>query len=208
MEIFDISVPISKALPTYEGDPPIDLELWHSMARGDLADVRTLDMGVHSGTHLDAPSHFIPGGRTIDQVDLDTCYGPAQVLDLTAADTPLIGREQLAGSLAPDVVRVLLKTKNSGLWTRAEFDPSFVALAPDAAQYLVERGVRVIGIDYLSIAPFADPTTVHRVLLAAGVVILEGLNLSAVPAGHYTLACFPLRLAAAEAAPARAILIT
>jgi arylformamidase len=206
--VVDISVPLSKSLPTYEGDPPIDIRLAKSMAKGDLADVRTLDMGIHSGTHIDAPAHFIPGGRTIDQIDLETCHGPAQVLDLTSANVPIIGRAQIASALAPGVTRVLLKTTNSALWSRTQFDPAFIALAPDGADLLIERGVRLVGIDYLSIAPFNDPATVHRSLLSAGVVIVEGLNLLDVSAGQHNLECFPLHLAGAEAAPARAVLTT
>jgi arylformamidase len=204
--LIDISVPISNTLPTYAGDPPIDLELWHSMARGDIADVRTLSMGVHSGTHIDAPSHFIPGGPTIDQIDLDACCGPAQVLDLSDSPQSPIDAAVIAQRLEPGVARVLLKTQNSRLWDRRDFDPNFLALAPDAAELLVQRNVRLIGIDYLSIAPSADPVTPHRILLSAGIVIVEGLDLARVAAGRYTLTCLPLRLADAEAAPARAVL--
>jgi arylformamidase len=207
MTLFDISVPVSGSLPTYEGDPPISIVLAHEMAHGDIADVRSLNMGVHSGTHMDAPAHFIPGGRGIDEIDLDVCFGTAQVVDFSAREISLVGRAELSAALQADATRVLLKTSNSSLWQGKEFDRAFVGLAPDGAQFLVERGVRLIGIDYLSIAPFADPATVHRILLSAGVLIVEGLDLSHVDAGDYTLACFPLRLAGAEAAPVRAVLI-
>jgi arylformamidase len=207
MRYFDISVPVSDGLVTYAGDPPIHVELWHSMAQGAIADVRTLSMGVHTGTHIDAPAHFLPGGKTIDELDLETCFGPVQVMDLTAVAGGLIDRASLEAGLTPGVARVILKTRNSALWSLPAFDPGFVALLPDAAELLVERSIRLIGVDYLSVAPSPDPVSVHRILLSAGVVILEGLDLSSVPAGQYTLACLPLRLLGAEAAPARAILI-
>ena len=206
MTYFDISVPISNSLVTYAGDPPIHLELWHAMAQGAIADVRTLSMGVHTGTHIDAPAHFIPGGKTIDELDLETCHGQVQVLDLTDVAGELIDRASLELKLTADVDRVILKTRNSSLWSQSAFDPRFVALSPDAAELLVERRIRLVGVDYLSVAPSSDPVSVHRVLLGAGVVILEGLDLSIVPAGAYILACLPLRLQGAEAAPARAIL--
>jgi arylformamidase len=207
MTLYDISVPVSGSLPTYEGDPPINIHLAKEMAKGDLADVRLLNMGIHSGTHMDAPAHFIPGGRTIDEIDLDVCFGPAQVLDLSAMKIAVVGRAELSAQLRPGVIRILLKTSNSTLWQRHAFERQFVGLASDGAEYLVEQGVRLVGIDYLSIAPFNDPATVHRSLLGAGVLILEGLDLSGVSAGDYTIASFPLRLAGAEAAPVRAILM-
>jgi arylformamidase len=204
--VFDISVPISSDLPNYSGDPPFQIELWESMAAGAIADVRSLAMGVHTGTHIDAPAHFIPGGATVDQLSLEDCTGPCQVVDLRDIESPLIERAQLEGLIEPGVTRLLLHTRNSTLWRKREFDASFTALGKSGAELLIERGTRLIGIDYLSIAPFDDPVTVHRLLLGAGIVILEGLNLAAVPAGRYSLTCLPIKLAGAEGAPARAIL--
>jgi arylformamidase len=207
MTLFDISVPLSESLPTYEGDPPISIVLAKAMARGDIADVRSLNAGIHSGTHMDAPAHFIPGGRTIDDIDLDVCFGPAQVIDLSTEEITTVGEKQLATAFRPGMTRVLLKTRNSSLWQRHEFDRTFVGLAPDGAQFLINNGVRLVGIDYLSIAPFTDPATVHHLLLGNGVLIVEGLDLARVTAGEYTLASFPLRIAGAEAAPVRAVLM-
>jgi arylformamidase len=207
MTLIDISVPVSGSLPTYEGDPPIDVQLAKAMQRGDIADVRSLNMGIHSGTHMDAPAHFIPGGRTIDEIDLDKCFGPTQVIDLSAENIAVVGEAELSAAFQPGTTRVLLKTSNSALWQQREFNRSFVGLAPDGAQFLLKNAVTLIGIDYLSIAPFADPTTVHRLLLGAGILILEGLDLAEVSPGDYTLACFPLRIAGAEAAPVRAVLM-
>lgn len=207
MKFFDISVPISSELPIYEGDPPTQIDLWEEMARGAQADVRSLRMGTHTGTHVDAPSHFLAGAPSVDMLDLDACIGPAQVLDLTGLAGERIDRADLKRGLFAGVTRLLLKTRNSELWQLRRFEPRFAALTEAAAELLVERGVRLVGIDYLSIGPSDDPGPVHRILLAAGVVILEGLDLSAVAAGPYTLACLPLRLLGAEGAPARAILM-
>ncbi len=207
MRYYDISVPVAPSLPVYEGDPPTELALWQEMARGDLADVRALRMGVHTGTHVDAPAHFLAGGATIDRIELGACVGPALVLDLSAYQGELIGAAELAAVVPAGAERLLLRTRNSSLWQRPGFDPSFVALSEDAATLLVGRGLRLVGIDYVSIAPAADPGPVHRILLGAGVVVLEGLDLSGVAAGGYTLVCLPLRLQDAEAAPARAMLI-
>jgi arylformamidase len=207
VKYFDISVPISPALPIYDGDPPIEISLWGQMAQGAIADVRTLRMGLHTGTHVDAPAHFLPGADLIDRLDLEACYGPAQVVDLTQLGHALVTPADLDGRLIPGVPRVLIRTTNSALWRRQAFQPSFVALSEEAACLLVERGVRLVGIDYLSVAPAADPAPVHRILLSAQAVILEGLDLSVVPEGRYTLICLPLRLEGTEAAPARAILI-
>src|SRR5712692_2936448 len=117
MKYFDISVPISDSLVTYAGDPPIHLDLWHAMAQGAIADVRTLSMGVHTGTHIDAPAHFLPGGASIDELDLETCFGPVQVIDLSVAGDLLIDRDSLETRLAGGVTRVILKTRNSALWS-------------------------------------------------------------------------------------------
>ncbi len=207
MRYYDVSVPVSTGLPVYEGDPGVQIELVAAMARGGIADVRSLSMGVHTGTHMDAPAHFIPGGASIDALDLSICIGPAQVVDLGNSDQALIQRADLEARLAPGVERLLLRTPNSALWRQPGFKPGFVALDESAAALLVERGVRLAGIDYLSIAPSGAPAPVHRILLRAGIAILEGLDLSGVPEGRFTLVCLPLRLAGAEAAPARAILL-
>jgi arylformamidase len=207
MRYYDISVPVSASLPVYDGDPPVELALRQAMARGDIADVRSLSMGVHCGTHLDAPAHFLPGGTTIDRTDPMAGIGPAVVIDLSSLAGETIGRADLASRLPAGVERVLLRTRSSALWRQATFSQDFVALAPEAAALLVEHRLRLVGIDYLSIAPASDPGPVHRALLQAGVLILEGLDLSAVPAGSYTLVCLPLRLEGAEAAPTRAVLL-
>ena len=207
MRILDVSVPLSGRLPVYEGDPDTIVERWESMAAGALADVTRLQIGTHTGTHVDAPSHFLAGARTVDDLDLSACIGAVEVVDLTSLGDRLIGVADLAGRMSDDCERLLIKTQNSRLWSESRPAKSFAALSEPAAAYLVAQKLRLVGIDYLSIAPASDPGPVHRALLAAGAVILEGLDLHTVAAGRYTLACLPLRVAGAEGAPARAVLL-
>jgi arylformamidase len=206
--IFDISVPVHQDLPVYPGDPSIEIKRWAQLAQGDLADVSQLSMGVHTGTHVDAPAHFLPGGGAVDSIDLSACIGPAVVIDAREVGYGPIDARFLAARMSTGCRRVLLKTQNSLLWKVASPSDQFAALTPDAARMLAQRNIALVGIDYLSIAPAEDPATVHTELLLAGIVILEGLDLSEISAGPYTLICLPLRLRGAEGAPARAVLIT
>lgn len=207
MTLYDISVPLSASLASYEGDPPVQIDPWTRMTSGAPADVSRLSLSSHSGTHVDAPAHFLPEGRGVDQIDLHACIGPAEVIDLTPLAGALIDAAALASRTPAGTERLLLKTRNSRLWQSQQMNKNFIALAPDAAAWLAAAGARLAGIDYLSIAPFDDPAPVHRILLAAGIVILEGLDLSEVPAGRYQLICLPLRLPSLDGAPARAVLI-
>jgi arylformamidase len=160
------------------------------------------------GTHVDAPDHFLNNGKTVEKIALSVLSGRAYVLYLPEADLITAATLEQA-EIPPRTRRVLIKTRNSEYWTRQlkEFQTDFVALSPDAAQYLVDRGVKLVGIDYLSIAPYHQGLVAHQILLKAGMVILEGLDLSAVTPGRYTLYCLPLKLAGSDGAPARAILI-
>lgn len=208
MKIYDVSVPISATMPTYPGDPPVSIEPASQIAKGAVANISRLSFGDHTGTHLDPPIHFVPGGKTVDQLDLNTLYGPAVVVDLTHVEKA-IGAADLEGvKLAPGTVRILCKTRNSELWDRPGFQKDFVAFGWDAAQWLVQRGVKLIGIDYLSAEVFGttEPNT-HRILLGAGVIIVEGLDLREIAPGVYTLACLPLKIKDGDGGPARAILI-
>jgi len=159
---------------------------------------------VHTGTHIDAPAHFLPGGQRVEDLDLEVLTGPCWVADLR-------GREQIAASdlealmVPPDTRRLLLKTDNHARWG-PEFDEGYTALLSDGARWVVERGIRLVGIDYLSIQAYRAPDSVHTDLLSAGVVILEGLDLAEVPGGSWELLCLPLKLVGTEAAPARALL--
>lgn len=208
MRTYDISLKISPELPTWPGDPRVKLERVMQIENGDESNVSCISMSVHTGTHVDAPNHFFDDGTTVDKMILKTFVGRAYVLDLT--DFDLITAEVLENAeLPPRTRRVLIKTKNSALWADGvtEFQKDFVAVSSDGAQYLVDRGVRLVGIDYLSIAPYQDSVKTHEILLQAGVVILEGINLSAVEDGRYNLYCLPLNIAGADGSPARAILV-
>lgn len=207
MRIYDITVPLSPTCPVYPGDPAIVVTPIAQLAQGDPANVSRLELSSHSGTHLDVPRHFFAQGQTIDTIDIRLLLGEVRVCALpeprhiTAADLrPL----QLAGTR-----RVLFKTQNAALWERHEFVPDYIALTPDAATFLVAMGVQLVGIDYLSIDAFDQADfPVHRTLLGAGVLILEGLDLRAVPEGTYELLALPLLLQHGDGAPIRVLLRT
>lgn len=208
MKIYDISVPVYNGMPVWPGDEGVEIERVSQIEAGANANVSHLSLGAHTGTHVDAPYHFVPSGITLDQVPLDYFVGPALVVEVTGQ--PLITAEHLkAANLPAGVQRVLFKTDNSQIWARPrqEFEPAFVALSPDAAQFLVDLGVILVGIDYLSVAPFRQSRPTHLALLSAGVAILEGIDLRTVEAGWYTLYCLPLKLVGVDGAPARAILV-
>lgn len=198
MEIIDVSVAVRPGMITYPGDPTVTLERVASLANGDVANLSRLDFGVHSGTHVDAPVHFIDGAAAAETLPLDVLIGPARVLDLTAAER--LDAAVFDGvELAP---RVLLKTRNSELWARDSFSDDFLALTEDGARALIDAGVRLVGIDYLSIGDEAA----HHALLAAGVVAVESLDLREVDPGEYELICAPLKLVGSDGAPARVLL--
>lgn len=210
MIVFDISVPLGRDLPAWPGSMGMRLERVCRMENGDKANISKLTCDVHTGTHIDAPAHFITGGNTVTQIPLDVLIGEAIVADLTTVS--IITPSDLSGlELPPGTKRLLLHTRNSKLWKDYgnKFCPHFVALTPEAAQWIVDWGIKLLGIDYLSIQPFMDSTQqTHFTLLSAGVVILEGLNLSQIVPDTYELICLPLKLVEAEGAPARAILRT
>ena len=203
--VIDISLPIHPGMVLYEGDPGVEVIPRLEIARGDTANVSFLSMGSHTGTHVDAPAHFLEGGATVEALALDILIGPALVAEVGSA--PLIGRRDLEPLPLEGVSRLLLKTRNSSLWARGAFTREFVALDLDGARYLAERGLGLIGIDYLSIESFHAPGhPVHRHLLGAGMVILEGLDLARVTPGAYELVCLPLPVRGIDGAPCRAVL--
>lgn len=204
--IFDISVPLTSGIPVWPGSVGFRMTRTLDLERGDPATVSRLDCDVHVGTHVDAPCHFIAGRAGADELPLDVLVGPALVVHLP--DAREIGVAELeSAAIAPETRRVLFRTSNAARWERSTFDPSFVALTPEGAAWLVRRGIKLVGVDYLSVQRFhdAEPLT-HRTLLDAGVVVVEGLNLADVPVGRYRLTCLPLRLVGSDGAPARAIL--
>ena len=208
MRIYDISLPISPDLPVWPGDPSVQLERFARIEDGETANVSRVAMGVHTGTHVDAPYHFLADGSKVEQMQLKILIGRAYVVHLP--ETTLITAQVLqAAGIPPRTRRLLFKTRNSEHWSNHTpgFQEDFVALSADGARYLVERGVRLVGVDYLSVAPFNDAVPTHQILLQAGMIIVEGLDLSRVAQGRYTLYCLPLFLKGADRAPARAILV-
>jgi len=213
MPIYDITVPVAPGeTPTYPGDPGIEFEAWASIARGDPANVTMLHLGAHTGTHVDAPAHFIEGAPGLASLPLDALVGEARVVEIPpaagAVEESHVGAAALGGA-----ARVLFKTRNSAFWEnpRGRFRTDYAYIAPGAARALVAAGVRLVGFDYLSVEKFgSDDYPTHLALLSAGVVIVEGLDLRAVDAGLYELLCLPLKLAAGsgDGAPARAVLRT
>lgn len=208
MRTYDITLTISPNLPTWPGGPRIEVERVEKIEDGSNANVSRIDMGVHTGTHIDAPFHFLQEGIAVDQIDIRLLTGRAYVLHLPEVD--LITASVLeSAQIPPRTRRVLFKTRNSEYWAREEpdFQTDFVGLSDDGAKYLVRRGVKLVGVDYLSVAPYKKSRPTHEKLLEAGVVIVEGLNLTEVSQGRYTLYCLPLKIAGSDGAPARAILI-
>ena len=208
MHTYDITLALSPDLPIWPGDSSFALEQVEKIADGAGANVSRVTMSVHMGTHVDAPDHFLGNGKTIEKLPINLMIGRAYVVYLP--DTDLITASTLENAeIPPRTRRILFKTRNSEAWTRREknFRTDFVALSPDAADYLTNRGVKLVGVDYLSVAPFHNARPAHEILLKAGIIILEGLDLSVVAPGRYTLYCLPLKLVGSDGAPTRAILI-
>ncbi len=208
MKLYDVSVLISEDMPTWPGDPGISMELTQSLDRGDTANVTRLNMGVHTGTHIDAPFHFEPNGGTVDQLSLDVLIGPCRVFEMGEINE-FIGPSDLENLDMDSHVRILFKTRNSDWWKNGErkFHKDFVHLHLEGARYLVKRGVKLVGIDYLSVERYKSPDhATHHLLLRNGVVILEGLDLSGISSGDYELIALPPKLKGADGAPARVVL--
>jgi len=209
MPIYDVTVPIRSGMPIYEGDPPVKIEAASSLASGDSASVSFLHLGAHTGTHVDAPAHFIEGATKIDSLALDILIGSARLVHVPE-DRTEIDSQFLSTCDLENVERIIFRTRNSNFWNEG-FRKDFTHLLPEAAEMLVNRGVKLVGTDYLSIEKFhSGHHRTHIALLARGVVIVEGLNLSEVPAGDYELICLPLKIAegAGDGAPARVVLRT
>ncbi len=206
--IYDITVPISDKIPVYEGDPAVEIDLKLSMEAGEAANVSQICMGVHTGTHVDAPNHFIRGTKKIIDLDLDVLIGQCRVVEI-GEDVMAIGPEHVAGM--EGIKRVLFKTRNSFFWNDFDqgFRKDFTYIKPEAARVLVDGHIKLVGIDYLSVEAFgAKVPETHITFLQQEVVILEGLDLREVPAGKYELICLPMKIAggAGDGSPARTVL--
>ncbi len=207
MTLYDISLTIAKDLPVWPGDPKIELKKISKIEDGEEANVTHISACVHIGTHVDAPDHFMGNGQTVENLPLDLLVGSAFVVEMLV-DSQVSAVDLQSASIPEGTKRLLIKTSNSQLWADGvtEFKSDFIALEADAAAYLVNQGVEVVGVDYLSVAPFADPAPTHRILLEAGVLVIEGLNLSMIEPGEYTLMCLPLKISGSDGAPARVLL--
>lgn len=204
MKYYDISLNLSSETVSWVTSPPFELVERKRMSRGDRNNSSALNMSAHAGTHVDAPFHFVPDGVTIESLSLEIFIGPALVHAVDA--DRYITREHVEAIDLKGETRLLFKTRNSQLLHRPAYDPDFVAFSVEAAQALVARGVKLVGLDYLSVAHAEEQVPVHRAFLDHGVVLLEGVDLSEIKPGRYELICFPLRLRGLDGAPCRAVL--
>jgi len=205
MRLIDVSVPLDADLPTYPHNTPFSLEPLKRIARGDSSNVSTLHMSAHTGTHVDAPRHFFDAGAGTESLALELLIGRARVIEIDSRAG--IAAEDLAPIDLSDDIRVLIKTHNSRLWGSPEFHQDYVGVTDSGAKYLVEHGIKVVGVDYLSVEKFHTPgAPAHHVLLGAGTIVIEGLNLRDVEPGVYEMFCLPLRIVGSDGAPARVVL--
>lgn len=205
MKLIDVTVPLDAALPTYPGNTPFSIEATKRIARGDGSNVSTLHMSAHTGTHVDAPRHFFDDAAGTEELPLEMLLGRARVVEI--ASRKGITPQDFADVDLSEDVRLLLKTPNSRLWGSPEFHADFVGVTGAAAKFLVERGVKVLGVDYLSVEMFKTPgAPAHHVLLGGGTIVIEGLNLRDVEPGTYDMMCLPLRIVGCDGAPARVVL--
>ena len=201
----DVSVPLAPGIPAYPGNPEFELQPIKRIAEGGSSNVSRLVMGTHTGTHVDAPRHFFDGAAGIDGLALDLLIGRAHVVDMPRRGGITV--DDLARAGLREDLRVLLRTPNSALWNGTAFKQDYTYLTEDGARYLVAQGVKVVGIDYLSVEQFKKAgAPAHRTLLSQGVIIIEGLNLSDAEPGMYEMYCLPLRIAGGDGAPARVVL--
>jgi arylformamidase len=206
-EWFDVSVPVFPGMVHWPGDPAFTFDWFLQMGKnGAPCNVSRLSLGTHTGTHMDAPLHFIRNGKTIDQLPLQATMGPARIIPIK--DTESIKPGELKSFRIRKGERILFKTRNSTrAWKMKKFDEDFVFISKEAAEYLVEKKIQTVGVDYLSVGGFKkDGVETHQALLGAGIWIIEGLNLAKAKPGNCELVCLPLKIIGAEGAPARAVI--
>ena len=202
---YDITMTIENGMISWPSDGPVRVERVRSMDDGERLNQSRLDLSAHTGTHIDAPIHFLKEGSGVDSLPLDILIGPAVVVDVPGVRA--IGASQLKmANIKPDSVRLLLKTDNGRFLGQSTFSQEFSYITPDGAGYLIDHGIRLVGIDYLSVAEYGSGEAVHRDLLGAGIVIVEGVDLREVPAGSYNMIALPLKISMCDGAPARVVL--
>jgi arylformamidase len=205
MKLIDVSVPLDAQLPTYPHNTPFTLEPIKRIARGDSSNVSTLHLSAHAGTHVDAPRHFFDEGTATEALPLDLLVGRTRVIEVESRTG--VAAEDLEAVDFSDDIRVLIKTHNSRLWGDAQFHEDYVGVTESGARYLVAHGIKVVGVDYLSVEQFRNVgKPAHHVLLGAGTIVIEGLNLRDVEPGVYEMLCLPLRIVGSDGAPARVVL--
>jgi arylformamidase len=204
-KIIDVTIPLSAQVPVYPGDTRFVLETTDRIETGGSSNMSRITMSSHAGTHVDAPYHFLADGATVDQLPLEILMGKARVVQVAAVSS--IERSNLESLGLHDDIRLLIKTRNSGMLRQPDFQSDFVSLSPAGAAYLAQAGIKLVGLDYLSIdpCPSADHPA-HHALLEAGVVVVEGLDLSRVEPGEYDMVCLPLRIEGGDGSPARVVL--
>jgi arylformamidase len=204
MKLIDVSVPLDAQLPTYPHNTPFTLEPIKRLANGDSSNVSTLHMSAHTGTHVNAPRHFFDSGAGTEALPLELLIGRARVIEISSRG---IAAEDLAAVDLSDDIRLLIKTRNSRLWGSPEFHSDYVGVTESGAKHLVEHGIKVVGVDYLSVEQFKSPGgPAHHALLGAGTIVIEGLDLRQVEPGIYEMFCLPLRVVGSDGAPARVVL--
>jgi arylformamidase len=205
MKLIDVSVPIDGNLPTYPGNVPFSLEPTKRISGGASSNVSAIHMSVHTGTHVDAPRHFFDNAAGVDALPLEMLMGRTRVVEVTSRRG--IGPDDLSSVDLSEELRVLIKTHNSRYWGSPEFQPGYVGVTDAGARHLIEHGIKVLGVDYLSVEEFKKPgAPAHHLLLGGGTIVIEGLNLRDVEPGVYEMYCLPLRIVGADGAPARVVL--
>ncbi len=207
--ITDVTLTIRNGMAVWPGDPQVHMERISKIEEGQNANVTQMNLSVHTGTHLDAPVHFIPGAKSMETLPLEILMGPAQVVQMADTVDLITAREIEGAGIAQGVIRVIFKTRNTRYWQTENppFQTGFVAVSADGAEALVKMGIRLVGIDYLSIAPYKNSRPTHEILLKNEMIIVEGLDLSQVQPGMYTLVCLPLKLGGSDGSPARVVLV-
>lgn len=207
MSRIDISLPLFEGMPSFPGDPRFASRPVRSIQRGEVYRLSRLGLGTHTGTHVDPPGHFVPGGAGVDRIDLEVLNGPCRVVQVDPRASSVT--DEVVAGIPPGTSRVLFRTANSSRWKRSlTFFPDYVGLTVEAAKSLAQRKVRLVGVDALSVENDPSETyPVHRILLRRGILILEGLLLSEAPSGAYRLECLPLRIRDGDGSPARATLL-